>query len=175
MRFFHIILHLLRKKTVFTRREQLPQGDFSTHNLPSLPLRWFCTDDFKHIARNHCAAICVMNALLYYGQHCTFESIHRHIGNGPVFSMRKAQRWFHLQKVRNTEQLEAALTAAQPCALMLSTPRHEWHWVLVTGICDYPDGSRWLCVADGWHNDDLRFYRLEQDHDWLSCVVLEQK
>ena len=53
MKLFHIILHLLRKKSVFQRREQLPQKAFSARNLSFTPQRWFCTDDFKqHIAGN---------------------------------------------------------------------------------------------------------------------------
>lgn len=175
MKLFHIILHLLRKKSVFQRREQLPQKAFSARNLSFTPQRWFCTDDFKQQARNHCAAVCIMNAMLYYKHRPSFESVHHLIGNGPVFHLRKAKEWFYLHKIRNTEQLESALAAQLPCALLLSTPRHEWHWVLVTGIREYPDGSRWLCIADGWHSDDLRFYRLQQEHDWLSCVALELK
>ena len=173
MYFFHILFHLLRKKQGFFHQEQLPQGAFTAHNLPSLPSRWFCTDDFKHLARNHCAAVCVMNVLLYFRQKCPFECVHRHIGNGPVFSLRKAKAWFSLHKIHSVNQLESALSFGQPCAMMVSTPRHDWHWVLVTGIREYPNGSCWLQIADGWHSEDVRFCRLEREHDWLSCIALE--
>ncbi|MBQ8598824.1 MAG: hypothetical protein IJ411_01735, partial [Oscillospiraceae bacterium] len=62
-----------------------------------------------------------------------------------------------------------------PCALMISTPRHEWHWVLVVGCREYPDGSRWLQIADGWNREGERWYPLCGDSEWLSCRALNLK
>lgn len=178
MGLFHIILHLLRKKSSFVRREQLPEGPFTARNLPALPLCWDCTGDHKNSAKNHCAAVCVTNARLYYRQGTTaelFPQVHQQLGNGPVFALHKAKNWFHLKKIRHFCELEAALSAGRPCALMLSTPKHEWHWVLVVGYREYPDGSRWLRIADGWNKDGERYYSLINDSDWLSCCALKQK
>ena len=175
MKFFHIILHLLRKKVGFYCETQLPQGEFISHGSSTFQQRWFCTDDFKYSARNHCAAVCIMNALLYFDQSPAFRIVHPLIGNGPVFSLRKARCWFSMQKIHDTMKLEAVLAEGKICAMMIATPLHEWHWVLITAIRKYPDGSRWLQIADGWHSNDLRYYRLEQEHDWISCTTLELK
>ena len=175
MNFFHILLHLLGKKSAFLRKEQLPSLPCCPWILSPLPSRWFVTDDFKETAKNHCAAVCVMNALLYFGQNCSFSAVHSLIGNGPVFTFRKAKHWFHLHKVRSNQQLKAQLSAGRPCALLLSTPRHEWHWVFVTGYLDYPDGSCWLSIADGWHCDEERYLPLHREHDWIYCAALELK
>ena len=71
--------------------------------------------------------------------------------------------------------MAAVLAEGKICAMMIATPLHEWHWVLITAIRKYPDGSRWLQIADGWHGNDLRYYHLEQEHDWISCTTLELK
>ncbi|MBQ8599076.1 MAG: hypothetical protein IJ411_03060, partial [Oscillospiraceae bacterium] len=160
MRLFSLLRHLLRKKSGFYRREQLPEGPFIARNLPSLPPRWDCTGNHKQ-AKNHCAAVCVCNALLYFRQGTAaelFEHVHPQIGNGPVFFLRKAKRWFRYGKIRRFYELETALADGQPCALMISTPKHEWHWVLVVGCREYPDGSRWLRIADGWNREGERWY-----------------
>ena len=178
MRLFHIILHLLGKKSGFFRREQLPEGPSTDRNLPALPDRWDCTGDHNDCAKNHCAAVCICNALLYFRQGTAeelFEQTHQQLGNGPVFSLRKAKKWFCYHKIRCFCELETALADGQPCALLLSTSKHEWHWVLVVGCREYPDGSRWLRIADGWNKDGERYSHLLSDSDWLSCCALKLK
>lgn len=175
MNLFHILLHLVGKKSDFLRKEELPPLAEHQLILPKLPSRWFVTDDFKMTAKNHCASVCVMNALLYFGRKAAFSDVHAHIKNGPVLSMRKARLWFCLHKIRSTQQLNEQLSNGNPCALMLSTPRHEWHWVLVVGYLKSPDGQQFLRIADGWHSNGERYVPILHEHDWISCVTLEEK
>lgn len=173
MYLFHILLHLLGKKSAFQHKEQLPCLPYQQLILPNLPQQWFTTDQFSSSAKNHCAAVCIMNTLLYYGRTVSFSAVHSRIGNGPVFRLRKAKHWFQLQKIRSIEPLKESLSNGKPCALMLSTPRHEWHWVLVTALLEYENGQRYLRIADGWHSNGERYLPLHHDHDWIYCISLK--
>lgn len=176
MGFFRFLRHLLRRKYNFLPQNQLPD---SVHSLalPGWEHSWAVTGDFPQ-AKNHCAAVCLTNAMIYYrlgGGEELFPPIHRRLGNGPVLSLRKAKRWLNLRKLRNIDRLKAALEQNHPCALMLALPNGEWHWVLALGWQESADERLYLRIADGWHREADRFYPVIPGSEWLSAVELYLK
>lgn len=136
--------------------------------IPSAALLPFATTgEFSSLARNHCCAIMVMNLLLQeYPEYCRrfprrdlFLRIHAAVGNGPVFTLRRANRF--LQKEGLPGRFERvplsaqhphspyASKAPQPfrSALLLAAGPFDWHWVLASG-----DAFR---VITGWDSRHL--------------------
>ena len=125
------------------------------------------TAEFSAAARNHCCAVMVLNLLLLrFPDYCVgfprselFKEIHGEIGNGPVLSLRRANRF--LQKAQLPGRLIRMPRSQFPgCraeyhALLLASAPLDWHWVLA--IPDFrknppaPDAA--IPVITGWDPD----------------------
>ena len=132
-----------------------PEGPFAT------------TAEFSATARNHCCAVMVLNLLLLrFPAYCAgfsrselFEEIHGEIGNGPVLSLRRANRF--LQKTQLPGRLiriprsQFPSCRAEYHALLLAAAPLDWHWVLAIPDSGKnppaPDAA--IPVITGWDPD----------------------
>lgn len=155
--------------------------------IPSAFLPFATTSEFSSLARNHCYAIMVMNLLLQeYPEYCRrftrrdlFLRIHAAVGNGPVFTLRRANSF--LQKEGLPGRFERvplsaqhphspyASKAPQPfrSALLLAAGPFDWHWVLAsadasrqiakthTGRTPSPCSGSTFRVITGWDSRQL--------------------
>lgn len=121
--------------------------------VPSHPFA--VTGDFSGIAKNHCCAVTVTNLVLqgfagpgwkarYHNTEELFRDVHRIVGNGPVFSMKKANRFLRENRLDgqflkiSKDALAPALSAGRPAALLVAASLFDWHWVLAVGIVPDP-------------------------------------
>lgn len=125
------------------------------------------TAEFSAAARNHCCAVMVLNLLLLrFPAYCAgfsrselFKEIHGEIGNGPVLSLRRANRF--LQKAQLPGRLIRMSRSQFPgCraeyhALLLASAPLDWHWVLAIPDSGKnppaPDAA--IPVITGWDPD----------------------
>lgn len=172
---FQLLRHFLRKKLPYQTEKQLPQGIYQDFVLPHLNMDWATTYEFAFMAKRHCAAVCVCNGRLYLSggkKKELFPAIHGKIGNGPVFSLRKAQPWLQRRNLRSYEELKAALASGHPCAILMANHIWDLHWVLAVGWREYDDGPCYIHIHDGWHSSADRWYRLDKGAEWLSAYEL---
>lgn len=132
-----------------------PKGPFAT------------TAEFSAAARNHCCAVMVFNLLLLrFPAYCAgfsrselFKEIHGEIGNGPVLSLRRANRF--LRKTQLPGQLIRMPRSQFPgCraeyhALLLAAAPLDWHWVLAIPDSgkNPPVPNAAIPVITGWDPD----------------------
>ena len=145
-----------------------PEGPFATTAEFSASERPFATTaEFSAAARNHCCAVMVLNLLLLrFPAYCAgfsrselFEEIHGEIGNGPVLSLRRANRF--LQKTQLPGRLiriprsQFPSCRAEYHALLLAAAPLDWHWVLAIPDSGKnppaPDAA--IPVITGWDPD----------------------
>ncbi len=131
------------------------------------------------LAKNHCAAVCAVNllsVLLYRAENgrqlsCwqkenLFKAVHRRMGNGPVFRfdtrlsrflrkepMGAAMPRIQMKRLRGYEEIREALLKGDPCMLLLAADPLHWHYVLAVGYREYPDGQRFLQLANSWQRN----------------------
>lgn len=127
------------------------------------------TGDYAAIARNHCAATMLTNAVAMLcpeSLHRSFAEIHRVIGNGPVLRLaRPANRYLQQAGVPYIcEQYDRHLTegsperlagiareellAGRPAALLVAASSLRWHWVLAL---PGEESGEALLISDSWH------------------------
>ncbi len=183
MNFLRGLRHLFRRKEAFLALEHFPE------NHPLCPLSqpeqdWACTDDFQQIAKHHCFSVCICNLLLCLfreeklKKEQLFPLLHRSIGNGPIFSMKKAEHFFRqenipvqIQVIHDTAQLKAVLYQEQVCPLLLALRPWSWHWVLAVGYLEL-EGNCYLLILDGWHKN-LRLYHLQKGSEFLAAWAVK--
>lgn len=134
------------------------------------------TSDYADIARNHCAATMLTNALMRCcpayagsrGARQVFREIHRIVGNGPVLWLSpRANRYLRraglpiscVQVNRRPGRggcaallavMRAALADGRPCAALVAASILHWHWILVLSIEYDHAGDASLLISDGW-------------------------
>ena len=124
------------------------------------------TAEFSAAARNHCCAVMVLNLLLLrFPAYCAgfsrselFKEIHGEIGNGPVLSLRRANRF--LQKAQLPGRLVRISNSRLPVrpaeyhALLLAAAPLDWHWVLaIPDSGKNPPAPDPIPVITGWDPD----------------------
>lgn len=125
------------------------------------------TAEFSAAARNHCCAVMVLNLLLLrFPAYCAgfsrselFKEIHGEIGNGPVLSLRRANRF--LRKAQLPGRLIRMPRSQFPgCraeyhALLLAAAPLDWHWVLAIPDSgkNPPVPNAAIPVITGWDPD----------------------
>lgn len=185
-------------KDPFVRLPDLPE-DCVSFTLPESDIRYAVTGDYADRARNHCACICSENLVLYFRsgeeksgpvpvrmtreerealkrsrvlfRDALFERIHSDLGNGPVFSIRKAalrlldENGIRARAVKispsDREGMISALDQGVPLALLLRISPFNWHWVLAVGWRLYKDGRFFLEVADSWNPRSDRYLEMK--------------
>lgn len=174
----------------FVDLSAMPQGNYAEGNIPFEGINWAVTREFSSLAKNHCAAVCVMNAALYFldlsagkllpaGRENAFKAIHKLTGNGPVFfTAGKAKKYFSSCGVKlrtgtfgaNFTKIQSSVQAGDPCVILLSNALVSWHWVLCIGWREYEQGERYLRIVDGWNSTPDRFYPINKSSRWITST-----
>lgn len=168
----------------FLQEKDMPPGEYREKRLSRDAVTWAVTDEFAGEARNHCAAVCTTNLMIWkmlekYGlqdipekdRRRIFDYVHRRVGNGPVIFLhsriRKMPEWeqgnFRSARIYRKKEILSALDRGVVCTLLLAGGMLEWHWVLATGYRVYSCGGKeriYLRIADSWHRKDTIFYPL---------------
>lgn len=136
----------------------LPIGNQNYGFVDAVPAarRYAITGDYMTIARNHCAATMLTNAVMLlaptypkvHDPQALFREIHDFIGNGPVLRLQnKTNRYLMTARLPYTCRqvnrgiLESSparlvslahqdLAAGRPAALLVAASPLRWHWVL---------------------------------------------
>lgn len=111
--------------------------------LSSLHRPFATTAEFSSTARNHCCAVMVVNLLLQkFSAYCAgnsrselFSHVHAFVGNGPVLTLRNANRFLQSSGlpgrfVRIPADFSAFKGSPGFYALLLAASPLDWHWVL---------------------------------------------
>lgn len=182
----------------FVRLSDLPR-ESGSYTLPESDIRYAVTGDYADRARNHCACVCCVNVALYFRSReerkspapvrmtreerealkrsralfrdGLFERIHASLGNGPVFTIRKAalelldENGIRAEAFRirpsDREGMIRALDQGIPLALLLRISPFNWHWVLAVGWRIQEEGKFFLEVADSWNPRSDRFLEMK--------------
>lgn len=147
-----------------------PLSALHVHMIPSVMPEWAMMDDFKDLAKNHCAATSLLNALRLAenfriplsGEKERFAQIHKYVKNGPVFHIAPGANRY-LQKVHSPWRVEriqksvlcAALRDRCPVFLLVRGAFLHWHWIVAAGFYDDKNGARHLLIEDNWHRQDF--------------------
>lgn len=175
----------------FIAAEAMPTKKYISYDIPNMCTDWAVTGDFARMAKNHCAAVAVMNLALYFAENGrpelkkatykdTFAAVHHIIGNGPVFGItRGAEKYFRgcgcalrARPFSGIDGLRAAVSGGHPCALLLADGLFQWHWVLAVGYREYAAGETYLRLVTGWHRRADRFYKPDSGSVVLSAAEL---
>ena len=157
------------------------------HGLSSAERPFATTAEFSAAARNHCCAVMVLNLLLLrFPAYCAgfsrielFKEIHGEIGNGPVLSLRRANRF--LQKAQLPGRLVRISNSRLPVrpaeyhALLLAAAPLDWHWVLAIPDSEKnppaPDAA--IPVITGWDPDHPYLWNPEGSSRLLAVWRLD--
>ncbi|MDO5041424.1 MAG: hypothetical protein Q4D95_04975, partial [Peptoniphilus sp.] len=133
----------------FLTADKLPREEFKERNLTDR-FSWSTTEEFKNMAKNHCATVCATNLALYFevtrdNPHKIFREIYKYMGDGPKIKVEGAmKRYFRdlgydlkLEKIRRRDEIKKSLDEGKPIILLLAGSLVNWHWVLVTGYRMY--------------------------------------
>lgn len=132
-------------------QKNIDYGFLPDHSAPGPSHPFAVTGDFSSIAKNHCCAVTVTNLILqgfagpgwkmrYHNRAELFRSVHHFVGNGPVFTMKKANRFLRETGLNGQfvkipkAALAQTLSAGRPAALLVAASLFDWHWVLATGL-----------------------------------------
>lgn len=186
------------QKDPFVRLMDMPD-ERSSYTLPVSDIRYAVTGDYADRARNHCACVCSENLVLYFRaqeekrnsspvrmtreeretlkrsralfRDALFERIHSDLGNGPVFSIKRAALRLLSEngilaeafRIRpsDREGIIKALDRGIPLALLLRISPFNWHWVLAVGWRIQKDGAFFLEVADSWNPRSDRYLEMK--------------
>lgn len=148
---------------------------FKIHTKASLDtshMTYATTGEFSHLAKNHCAAIMLMNICLYYGYGTNsrsqlFVNIHKVVGNGPViFIEKKARRAFRnisasidIKRIKGPSKMKEALDNKYPLGILITDKRLHMHWIMAVGYSIY-QGQLYLHIIDGWNRDRIRLLKI---------------
>lgn len=174
----------------FVNLSAMPKGNYTEGNLPFDGINWAVTKEFSSLAKNHCAAVCVMNLVLFFanqgykeltehGRENVFKSIHKLTGNGPVpFTAGKAKKYFSSCGIKlksntfgsNFTKIQKSVQSGNPCIILLSSNLTNWHWVMCIGWREYEQDEKYLRIVDGWNSTSDRFYPVNKRSRWLTST-----
>lgn len=164
-------------------------------------MNWASMEDFSDVAKNHCGATMLTNYLLLLEESNTsdsvrtnirhtsesalrralFQSVHTYVPDGPIFRMStRANRYFKKEEISarllpiRAGELRSRLDEGHPCALLIARSLFHWHWVLVVGYVEKPDGTCAFAVVDEWHHQDVRLYEAGKGSRVLAAAVFLQ-
>lgn len=162
------------------------------HLITGWPPEWAIMKDFDDLARNHCCATSLLNALRLAenfaspaaAEHARFALIHRYLPNGPVFFMvRPANLYLQAAKLPyrvvplKKEEICSALQKGHPVFLLLCGSLFRWHWVVAAGFCDDENGARHLLLEDNWHRtgyEQIPFSKLTGLYFRSACCLISR-
>lgn len=137
--------------------------------LSSLRRPFATTAEFSSAARNHCCAVMMVNLLLQrfpaycagFSRSALFSRVHAFVGNGPVLTLRRANRFLRStglpgRFVRIPAVSSASRESSGFYALLLAASFCDWHWVLAVlppnhSAGDFPrhGSAAFSCTAQG--------------------------
>lgn len=151
-------------------------------------VNWITTVETSGLASRHCGAVAATNTFLYMNslendreKHLEkkeiFKSLHKMIGNGPVFSLDNNLKKFFKKlgynlkskKIKSIDQYKSEIDNGSVILILIARGIVEWHWVLGVGYIDYGDGNFYAQIIDGWHNSTDKFYKIKNNNSWLSA------
>lgn len=152
--------------------------------LSSLRRPFATTAEFSSMARNHCCAVMTVNLLLQkFPAYCAgfsrkelFSAVHAFVGNGPVLTLRGANRFLQnaglagrFVRIPAASLFSRDLSSSeQPgyYALLLAASSLDWHWILAFSL---PSGiHNGLPVLTGWDSSRLHLWKPEHGSRLLS-------
>lgn len=149
---------------------------------------WITTGETSTLASRHCGAVAATNTFLYmnnfykggkedFEKKEIFKSLHKMIGNGPIFSIDSYLKGFFKKlgydlkskKIKSIDQYKSEIDKGNVIAILIARGIVQWHWVLGVGYIEYEDGNFYAQIIDGWHNSCDKFYKIKNNKSWLSA------
>ncbi len=179
----------------FFRKNDLPAGPCREIRLAGTGRRFAVTGDYQEPARNHCAAVCLANAMICLKTDRTvkqeerdrlFRRAYALLGNGPLFTreFRKGTGnalfeaglpGCRLRPCGSPGEVRSCLEKGSPCAVLVMISPLNWHWVLAVGCREYEDGSFYLRICDGWNARADRWLRWGGPVRIRSVTAIEKR
>ena len=164
----------------FIERNALPKTTYIEDELFfKSQIKWAKTNQFNHLAKNHCGAIFVTNLILYYNSvgydnlilndiDDTFKEVHKKVGNGPKLLLAKDAKYYFSQRgyklayssFRSIESIKKSIAEKNPVGILLSAGLFEWHWVMVVGWIQFESKETYLKIVTGWNELTFKYLKL---------------
>lgn len=158
--------------------DKMPNGNYTSGNIPFDKTVWAVMSDYDDIATNHCGATAATNIALYFATAVdpnlkkngsirdTFTDLHKRIGNGPAITIAdnlkkyvsSRGRTLSYASIGSYSALKTATADKMPCGLLLTAAINDWHWVISTGWRQYGSGEDYVRIVNGWDNSANNFY-----------------
>ena len=173
----------------FINWDDMDNDSYTSDNIDYLSgTDWITTYQTEDFGNNHCGTVCVSNLALYFenagkiNTNATGEGVfiwaHQYVGNGPNPTIASAAKDFfadmgynlNYQTCSTTDSYKTAISASNPCGILLANGIVDWHWILGVGWRQYSSGELYFRIVDGWNDTANRFYRPYSGSLWISAT-----
>lgn len=174
----------------FIDKKDLPGREFQSADLRLLNnINWAKTSTYKNEAVNHCAAVFLLNLMIYFKEigydnlqfkniDKAFYKVHNIVGNGPkIFIAPKAKAIFIVygysllsKNIKSFSELKQSINNNRPLGLLLYDGILNWHWVMAVGWREYNNGDQYIRIVDGWNATSNKYYKINSGSAWWSAT-----